>query len=401
MSVAQDFTLTNGLRLKNRIVKAATSETMGDRNGNPTIALFNLYRKLAEGGTGLIISGNVMVERSARGEFGNVVVDQDSNIELLTSWAKSVENHGSHFLLQLNHPGRQAPKTLNSKPVAPSAIAMTGPNAFAFNPPRALELVEIKEIAQKFARAAELAETAGFSGVEIHAAHGYLLNQFLSPAVNRRHDQYGGSLANRMRIVIEIYEAIRARTKSNFTVAIKLNAADFTPNGFTAEESLKVMQELAKRGIDLIEISGGSYENPKMMGNGQGATFIEYARMAKQTVNTPIVVTGGFRTEEGIEAALSNGDTDLIGLARPLILQPDLPEKLINGQMQPIKLRHFSTGWSWLDHRVGSLIGLAYYEQQMARLANGKPIKQPRTAWPILLKAVEEQGLQALIPRRG
>lgn len=176
MSVAQDFTLTNGLRLKNRIVKAATSETMGDRNGNPTIALFNLYRKLAEGGTGLIISGNVMVERSARGEFGNVVVDQDSNIELLTSWAKSVENHGSHFLLQLNHPGRQAPKTLNSKPVAPSAIAMTGPNAFAFNPPRALELVEIKEIAQKFARAAELAETAGFSGVEIHAAHGYLLN---------------------------------------------------------------------------------------------------------------------------------------------------------------------------------------------------------------------------------
>lgn len=401
MSVAQDFTLTNGLRLKNRIVKAATSETMGDRNGNPTIALFNLYRKLAEGGTGLIISGNVMVERSARGEFGNVVVDQDSNIELLTSWAKSVENHGSHFLLQLNHLGRQAPKTLNSKPVAPSAIAMTGPNAFAFNPPRALKIMEIKEIVQKFVQAAELAEIAGFSGVEIHAAHGYLLNQFLSPAVNRRHDQYGGSLANRMRIVIEIYEAIRARTKSNFTVAIKLNAADFTPNSFTAEESLKVMQELAKRGIDLIEISGGSYENPKMMGNGQGATFIEYARMAKQTVETPIIVTGGFRTEEGIEAALSNGDTDLIGLARPLILQPDLPEKLINGQMQPIKLRHFSTRWSWLDHRVGSLIGLAYYEQQMARLANGKPIKQPRTAWPILLKAVEEQGLQALIPRRG
>ncbi|MBB1071712.1 NADH:flavin oxidoreductase/NADH oxidase family protein [Limosilactobacillus reuteri] len=400
MIVEQNFTLTNGLRLKNRIVKAATSETMGDRNGNPTTALFNLYRNLAEGGTGLIISGNVMVERSARGEFGNVVVDQDSNIELLTSWAKSVENHGSHFLLQLNHPGRQAPKTLNSKPVAPSAIAMTGPNAFAFNPPRALKIMEIKEIVQKFAQAAELAETAGFSGVEIHAAHGYLLNQFLSPAVNRRHDQYGGSLANRMRIVIEIYEAIRARTRSNFTVAIKLNAADFTPNGFMAEESLKVMQELAKRGIDLIEISGGSYENPKMMGNGQGATFIEYARMAKQTVDTPIIVTGGFRTAEGIKTALSSGDTDLIGLARPLILQPDLPEKLINGKMQPVKLHHFSTGWSWLDHRVGSLIGLAYYEQQMARLANGKPIKQPRTAWPILLEAVEEQGLQALIPRR-
>lgn len=218
-------------------------------------------------------------------------------------------------MLQLNHPGRQAPKTLNSKPVAPSAIAITGPNVFAFNLPRALELVEIKAIVQKFAQAAELAETASFSGVEIHATHGYLLNQFLSPAVNRRHDQYGGSLANRMRIVIEIYEAIRAKTKSNFTIAIKLNAADFTPNGFTAEESLKVMQELAKREIDLIEISGDSYENPKMMGNGQGATFIEYARMAKQTVETPIIVTGGFRTEEGIEAALSNGDTDLIGLA--------------------------------------------------------------------------------------
>ena len=349
----QSLTLPNGLTLKNRLVKAATSETMGDAAGNPQPRLASLYRRWARGGVGLIISGNVMVDRTARGEMGNVVLDQQTDLGRLRHWAQAGEQAGSHLWLQLNHPGRQAPRTLNRQPVAPSAVPLTGANAFAFNPPRALTRAEIKQLVAAFGHAAQLAQQAGFTGVEIHAAHGYLLNQFLSPAVNQRQDQYGGSLANRMRIIIEIYEQIRALTGPEFGIGIKINAADFTPGGLTAADSLAVMKELANRGIDLIEISGGSYEQPKMMGNGQGATFIDYARQAKAAVDVPIMVTGGFRTREGIEEAVASGDTDLVGLARPLVLVPDLPHQLQAGTLQPVQVPHFSTGWHQLDRKVG------------------------------------------------
>ncbi|MBP2058383.1 2,4-dienoyl-CoA reductase-like NADH-dependent reductase (Old Yellow Enzyme family) [Lactobacillus colini] len=401
MKAWQQLTFKSGLNLKNRLVKAATSETLGDSSANPTPQLINLYRKWSEGGIGMIISGNVMVDRTARGEVGNVVVDDQTNLNLLKKWAAAGKSNNSHMLLQLNHPGRQAPKTLNPHPVAPSSVALKGDNAFGFNPPRALTLPEIKEIIAAFGRAAQLAEQAGFSGVEIHAAHGYLLNQFLSPAANKRTDAYGGSLENRMRIVLQIYDRIRSLTSSSFTVGIKINSSDFTPDGFTVEDSLAVMKALDKRGIDFIEISGGSYEQLKMMGTGKGAMFIKYSKTAKKEVTAPIIVTGGFRTAEGIEQALASNATDLVGLARPIVLNPTLPNDLGNNRFSKVVVPHFSTGWSQLDKKVGSIVGLAYYEEQMDRLTKGKEIKQPRTAWPILAYAFRKQGLGALMPRRG
>ncbi|MBM6754697.1 NADH:flavin oxidoreductase/NADH oxidase family protein [Lactobacillus alvi] len=401
MQSMQKLRLKNGLVIKNRVAKAATSETMGDRRGNPQAVLLNYYRKLVTGGSGLIISGNVMVDRTARGEMGNVIVDKQTDPQLLAKWAQIGESNGSHLWLQLNHPGRQAPKTVNKQPVAPSAIPLTGPNAFAFNPPRELTLPEIQQIIQRFVTASMIAEQAGFSGVEIHAAHGYLLSQFLSPKVNHRTDQYGGSLANRMRIITEIYDGIRARTKPNFAVAIKINAGDFTPGGFTATESLAVIRQLAARGIDLVEISGGSYENPKMMGTGKVPLFVEYARKVKAAVTVPVMVTGGFRTASGIEKAVATGAADLVGLARALVLEPNLPNKLAVGAFTAVAIPHFSTGSAKLDAKVGSLIGLAYYEQQMRRLGRHQSVKRPKTAWPILMYAMRYQGLAALVPQRG
>lgn len=167
------------------------SETMGDAQYRPTQELVNLYGKWAEGGTGLLITGNVMVDANARGELGNVVIEDDRNLDRLKAWAAAGQKNGAQTWVQLNHPGRQAPKTVSKQPVALSAVPLTGPNAFGFNPPRALTKAEIKAIINRFVVAADVVQRAGFGGVEIHAAHGYLMNQFLSPLANRRTDEYG------------------------------------------------------------------------------------------------------------------------------------------------------------------------------------------------------------------
>lgn len=401
MKALTPISLANGLKLKNRIVKAATSETMGDVHGDPKPELLDLYQRLVAGDSGLIISGNVMVDRTARGEVGNVVVDAASNQRLLRRWAQVGEASGHHLWLQLNHPGRQSPKTVSKQPVAPSAVPLSGPNAYAFNPPRALSNEEIHQIEDRFVTAAVVAKRAGFSGVELHAAHGYLLSQFLSPAVNQRTDEYGGALGNRMRIIREIYAQTRERVGDGFSIGIKINSGDFTPHGLTARDSLRVIQQLAEDGIDLVEVSGGSYESPRMMKENDGVTFLDFAHQVKQSVSIPVMVTGGFRTARGIESAVANGEVDLVGMARPLILNPDIPHQLAAGTFTAISIPHFSTGIKALDRRVGSLVGLAYYEQEMVRLARGQTVSRPHTAWPILTRAIYDQGIGALTARRG
>lgn len=395
------LTLKNGLTLKNRFMKAATSETLGDKYYRPTNKLINLYRAWAKGGTGLIITGNVMVDRNARGEFGNVVVEDNLNLDQLTRWAKAATDNGAKIFLQLNHPGKQSPRTISKVPVSPSAVPLSGDNAFAFNPPRALSKIEIQTIIQKFINAAVVAREAGFSGVEIHAAHGYLLNQFLSPHDNRRVDEYGGSLENRMRIIVEIYQGIRARVGADFAIALKINSSDFSPDGFSEADSLKVIQKFDKLGIDLIEISGGNYENPTMQGVGKGAFFVNYAAKVKNAVTTPIAVTGGFNTAEGINSAIENNETDLVGMARPLVLVPDLPNQMKNGTFKKANIHYLTTGSKALDKKVSSLIGLSYYQQQMERIADGKNVIDTNNAWSPLSFSIRKQGLSALIPQRG
>lgn len=400
-TIFDSLTLKTNNTIKNRFVKAAMSETFGDKNYQPTEQLISLYQAWANGGTGLLITGNVMVDRNARGEFGNIVVDQNQDYQLLKKWAQAGTINDTKIFLQLNHPGKQSPKTITKQPVAPSAIPMTGSNSFAFNSPRALSHAEIKQIIAKFVDAAVIAQQTGFSGVEIHAAHGYLLNQFLSPHDNQRKDEYGGSLENRMRIITEIYSGIRERVGNDFPIALKINSSDFRPDGFSEEDSLKVIQKMDQLGIDLIEISGGNYENPKMQGIGKGAFFIDYAQKVKQTIKTPIIVTGGFNTANGMESAIQNNETDFIGLARPLVMVPDLPNQLKWGNFTSVKLNHLTTGSKKLDKKVGSLIGLSFYQQQMSRIAENKKVQPTTNAWGALLFSLRHQGLSALMPQRN
>ncbi|AKP04174.1 NADH:flavin oxidoreductase/NADH oxidase family protein [Companilactobacillus pabuli] len=400
-TIFDSLTLKTNTTIKNRFVKAAMSETLGDSKYQPTEQTISLYQAWANGGTGLLITGNVMVDRNARGEFGNIVVDHNQNYDLLKKWAQAGTTNDTKIFLQLNHPGKQSPKTITKQPVAPSAVPMTGSNSFAFNSPRALSHAEIKQIIAKFVDAAVIAQQTGFSGVEIHAAHGYLLNQFLSPHDNQRSDEYGGSLENRMRVITEIYQGIREKVGRNFPIALKINSSDFRPDGFSEEDSLKVIQKMDQLGIDLIEISGGNYENPKMQGIGKGAFFIDYAQKVKQTIKTPIIVTGGFNTANGMESAIQNNETDFIGLARPLVMVPDLPNQLKWGNFTSVKLNHLTTGSKKLDKKVGSLIGLSFYQQQMSRIAEGKKVQPTTNAWGALLFSLRHQGISALMPQRN
>lgn len=399
--ILSSITLPNGTIIKNRFMKAATSETMGDKYYRPTTELINLYKAWANGGTGLIITGNVMVDKSARGEFGNIVVEDTQNMDLLKQWAQAGTQNGAKIFMQINHPGKQSPKTMSKQPVSASSVPMEGSNSYAFNTPRALTNSEIKTIIQKFINTAVVAKKAGFSGVEIHAAHGYLLNQFLSPHDNQRVDEYGGTLENRMRILVEIYSGIREKVGKDFPIALKINSSDLRDGGFSEEDSIKVIQKMDKLGIDLIEISGGNYEKPTVQGIGKGIFFINYAAKIKQLISAPIAVTGGFSTANGMSKAIDNDETDFVGLARPIVLIPDLPNQFKDGNFTAIHLHHLTTHISALDKKVSSLIGLSYYQQQMFNVSNNKHVQITDNAWSSLGFAIKHQGLNALVPSRG
>ena len=230
--------LPNGIELKNRIVKAAMSETLADKTNQPNTKHIALYKRWAEGGSGLLISGNVMIDRSQLGEPGNIVLDNKTDKKALSLWSKAGTQNDAKFLLQLNHPGKQAPKSMSKKPVAPSSVTLSKELSSLFNEPRELTNDEIKRLIGKFVAAGKIAEETGFSGVEIHAAHGYLINQFLSPADNRRKDEYGGTLENRMRFMVEVFQGIREVTAPRFIIGLKLNSSDFTEDGFSVKQNL-------------------------------------------------------------------------------------------------------------------------------------------------------------------
>jgi 2,4-dienoyl-CoA reductase-like NADH-dependent reductase (Old Yellow Enzyme family) len=391
---------------KNRLFKSAMSEQLASRDHAPSKELIQLYRSWANGGAGLLVSGNVMIDRSALGEPRNVVLDEKSNLTLFKLWAKAGSENDTQFWMQLNHPGKQIPAYLCKQPVAPSAIALGNGLEKAFNLPRALEEPEILALIEKFAWAAVAAKNSGFGGVQIHAAHGYLVNQFLSPHHNRREDQWGGPLENRMRFLREIYRAIRSSVGEEFAVGVKLNSADFQKGGFSAEDSMQVLQALQDDGINLVEISGGNYENPSMTGadvkestKQREAYFLDYAEQAKQVLRVPLVVTGGFRSAPAMQAALASGATDMIGLARPMAVDPDLPNKLLADQNYAIELKKLTTGNATID--MMSMLEVTWYEQQLARIGKGKATKPNMHAWISALKTFGSVGLAAVQQRRA
>ncbi len=376
------LTLPCGLVLPNRIMKAALSEALGDKDHAPSRRLERLYGAWSAGGFGLIVTGNVMVDRRQLAEPGNVVIEDERDLDALARWAKTGKDAGVPILVQLNHPGRQSnPLALGHTPVAPSAVPMNLPGAAV---PRALTAPEIEDIIDRFAAAAAVCETAGFDGVQVHGAHGYLIAQFLSPLSNRRDDAWGGDPQRRRRFVVEIVRRIRASVSPGFAVGIKLNSADFQRGGFTEEESRDVLATLAAEGVDLFEISGGSYEQPAMMGTAAASTrareayFLEYARSARSLIgDIPLAVTGGFRSRTAMSDAVSSGECDVIGLGRPAATMPDAAHAVLSGRTQRLPSHQMRFGMRATLGRVvdlkflDSILDLSWHTDQLHRVGAG------------------------------
>lgn len=375
----QPLRLPNGSILRNRLAKSSMSETLGTYDNHATPKLVELYRRWAASGIGLLLTGNVMIDRRALGEPGNVVIEDESDLLILQQWARAATDQGAALWVQLNHPGKQSPKGLNVSNLSPSAIPFREDMAAFFETPREATTAEIHDIIRRFGRSAGICKKAGFSGVQIHGAHGYLISQFLSPHHNHRTDEWGGSPENRRRFVMAVYAEIRRQVGVNFPVGIKLNSADFQRGGFTEEESMATIHALVEAGIDLIEVSGGTYEAPAMSGGFQQpqkastaareAYFLEFAEKVRTEIQVPLMVTGGFRTADGMNAALRSGALDIVGLARLLAIDPDAPAALLQGSDSSQRVRPITTGIKPVD-RMG-IMEVLWYTRQLRRIAEG------------------------------
>ncbi len=398
-ALAQPFTLPNGRVIKNRLMKSAMSEGLGTWDNQVTDSLVRLYRRWAQGGVGLLITGNVMIDRRSLGEPGNVAIEDERDLDKLRDWAAAATENNTECWMQINHPGKQVMPSLVKDPVAPSAIPFRKEMQRYFATPRALLAEEIDDLIQRYATTAAIAKKAGFTGVQIHGSHGYLVNQFLSGHHNQREDKWGGNADKRKQFVLAVYHAIRDAVGKDFTVAIKLNSADFQRGGFTEDESMDVIRSLSEAGIDFIEISGGTYETPSMTGakryrkastRQREAYFMDFAEKARQAVETPLAVTGGFRSAGGINEALNTGAIDMAGLARLLAVEPDAPKRLLAGRPTRQRVKPISTGIKPVDKMA--LMEVMWYGRQLRRMGNGHEPKPRESGLKSLLASLVENG---------
>ncbi|WP_434632834.1 NADH:flavin oxidoreductase/NADH oxidase family protein [Chromobacterium sp. CV08] len=375
MKLFDKLALPNGSSIPNRIAKAAMEENMADAGHAPSEALLRLYQTWADGGAGLLISGNVMVDRRAMTGPGGVVLEDGRDLDRFRRWALTGRANGAQFWLQINHPGRQMPAGMGQKTWAPSAVPLElGKLSRHFATPEEMTPQMIDEVIGRFARTAQLAETAGFTGVEIHAAHGYLLSQFLSPLSNRRTDAWGGPLENRARLLLQIVKAVRAAVSPGFAVAVKLNSADFQRGGFSVDDARQVVILLNDLAVDLVELSGGSYEAPAMQGQARDgrtlareAYFVEFARDIRTVARMPVMVTGGIRRRPVAEQVVDSG-VDMVGIGTALAIKPDLPRDWLSGgecspALPPIR---------WKNKPLASLANMAVVKFQLRKLSRGQ-----------------------------
>ena len=401
--LSRPLALPCGATLPNRLCKAAMTEGVADPLLRATARHERLYRTWSEGGAGLLLTGNVQIDRTDLERPGNVAIDvsEPRSVsrearERLAQWVRAGTATGNHLWMQISHAGRQSPWYVTRRPLAPSAVQLKLFGNYAR--PRPVTEDEIHDFIRRFAAAAAIARETGFTGVQVHGAHGYLLSSFLSPVTNVRTDDWGGSLANRARFLLEVVRAVRASVGRDFPVAVKLNSDDFRKGGFTNAECLEVVRWLNDESIDLLEVSGGTYEQPRLLGaegraedavpvrpstRAREAYFLDYAAAIRRIARMPMMVTGGFRTRAAMEAALASGDCDVIGLGRPLCWQPDFPRQLLAGEVTGIdriedRLKFAGRGWrspssGLMPARILNVFGAqAWYYCQIFRLADGR-----------------------------
>ncbi len=373
-----------GAILKNRLVKSAMTERISNKNYEPIEGHERLYADWADTGAGLLITGNVVIDRKHMESAGNVVFNDERMLPKLKSWAKSATKNGNHCWVQISHSGRQTNRFATGAPLAPSAVQLKKMGLFAR--PKAISETQINQVIEGFVKAAELAKHAGFTGVQIHAAHGYLLSQFLSPNTNLREDQWGGSLQNRSRLLLTIVKEVREAVGDSFPIAVKLNSADFQRGGFTEEESIEVVKLLDKAGIDLLEISGGTYEKLAFfLLNEDGsnlqevrestkrreAYFIDFAKKIRTVSKLPLLVTGGFRSYKFCNEVLENGEVDLIGMARPFITNKDDIPEFLDGKIPQLENKVLRTGIAQFEDSAEG----GFYARNIIRMSKGKDFK--------------------------
>ena len=412
----EPLTLPCGAVLPNRICKAAMTEGLATPEGLPSAELNRLYELWSDGGAGVLLSGNIQVDADHLERPGNVIVDRLPNNEMqsaLASWAKAGTRNGNHFWAQISHAGRQTQINVNKQPKAPSAVAVGLPGG-QFGQPVPMSEAEITDITGRFGTCAKACQEAGFTGVQVHAAHGYLISQFLSPRTNLRKDDYGGTLENRARILLEIVSSIRQAVGSSFPIAVKLNSADFQKGGFEFTDSMQVAKWLEAASVDVIEISGGTYEQPRLLGVegieevaeqdvkastiAREAYFLEFAIALRQEISIPLMVTGGFRQKQSMEAALENG-ADIIGLGRPMCVMTDAPSRLFSGLAElpryESELTFFPTWLNFLNRfkslRTLSTFGVQYWYYAQLELLGQSGRPQPEISTVTASKRVMDQ----------
>ena len=413
MDISVPLNLPCGVTVKNRLCKAAMTEGLADEHNRATKRHVTLYRRWAEGGAGLLLNGNVQVDRRYLERAGNIVIDgaQDpAQRAALEAMAEAGTKDDTHLWMQISHAGRQTPKLIASQPVGPSDIPVALPGG-RFGKPRALTDSEIRDVIARFGHVARVAQQTGFTGVQVHSAHGYLLSEFLSPRVNVRDDAWGGALENRARLLLETVREVRAGVGPDFPVAVKLNSADFQKGGFSFDECLQVIEMLNEEGVDLLEISGGNYEQPRLLGisglepvfedsvrestRAREAYFFDYAVAASRVASMPLMVTGGFRSIQGMNEALSGGDVDMIGVARPLCVDPRFPAKILSGEIEtaPNVETNMRIGPGILGPNspiaaikaINGFARIGWYYEQIYRLADGLDVDASMSALRALL----------------
>lgn len=367
--------LRSGLMLHNRIAKAAMEEGLAGPGQLPHERMISLYQRWGAGGAGLLITGNVMVHKEALTGPRGVVLDRDAPLDPFERWAAAGKAGGAAIWMQISHPGRQVRANMPGVVWGPSAVGLElGKHTKRFRPPTAMTPDQIDAAVGRFVVAAVRAEAAGFDGVEVHGAHGYLLSQFLSPLANQRTDRWGGSLDNRARILMDVVQAIRASVSPSFAVAVKLNSADFQRGGFDTDDAQRVIAMLEPLGVDLVELSGGSYESPAMSGRpaeartlSREAYFLDLASELAATSPLPLMLTGGISRRDTAEKVLGGGIA-VVGMATAMAVTPDLPNRWRVGEDETRRLRAVT----WSDKTLASAAGMALARYQLRRIARGK-----------------------------